>query len=62
MSKIDKLRKKHKQEIFELQEHCKHKEINDWIDHGWAPGHIDGRVKICNECGKSMESESYIPS
>jgi len=60
MSEIEKLFKKHKREIADLQANCPHKEISDWLDHCWAPGHIDGRVKVCKRCGKTLESESCI--
>lgn len=59
MSKIEKLLKKHKQEIFKLRENCLHKKISNWIDSYWAPGHVSGRVKVCEECGEVLESKSY---
>jgi len=59
METIDQMRKRHEKEIEQLQANCKHKKISDWMLFMWAPGHFGRRVKICEECGKYMESEEF---
>ena len=54
---IKELREKHKKEIEEFQNKCKHPEISSWIDEWWAPGHSSGRqVKLCNICEKIIKT------
>jgi hypothetical protein len=57
MTKIEKLLKKHKQEIIELRDICNHpkEKITDWIMVELAPGHICGETRICRECGLTIE-------
>jgi len=61
MSKIEDLLAKHKKEIEDLQEECKHEKISDWMDEWWAPGHSTFRqVKVCEECNKIVETRDMI--
>jgi len=55
---IDRMRVRHKKEIENLQSKCKHKKVSDWIPNMWAPGHIDGEVKICENCNKIIERKN----
>ena len=59
------LRAKFEADLKQLQDTCKHKEISDWMEYHWAPGHCSGKVKICKKCEKTIEStvpkaEDYI--
>lgn len=45
---------RHKREIKKLQDNCMHQTISDWMPHYYAPGHSDGCVKICLDCGKIL--------
>jgi hypothetical protein len=51
---IDQMRERHKQEIQELRDNCKHESISDCMPYQWAVGHISHCVKICNNCGEEM--------
>ena len=60
MSEAQKIRDKYEKlmsdEISGLQRRCPHKEISDWTDEWWAPGHPTGRrIKYCLRCDKIME-------
>jgi hypothetical protein len=56
MTKIEELRAKHKKEIEELQDNCKHESVSGWMLECWAPGHFTGgSVKSCLECGKIIK-------
>ena len=57
MSNIELMRKRHEQEIKELQDNCTHTELSPWLDYSWAPGHFSGRVKVCENCGKIIERD-----
>lgn len=53
---IDQMRDRHKKEIEDLQDNCKHEKISGWMEEMWAPGHFSGtRVKVCEVCGKVVE-------
>lgn len=54
---IKQMRVRHEKEIARLQDFCSHAKVSAWMDYMWAPGHFDGRVKVCNECGKIMERD-----
>lgn len=56
MSSIEKMRARHKMEITALQENCPHKDISGWMPYHWAPGHYAYDVKVCEDCGKTVES------
>jgi len=58
MENIDQMRKRHEGEIVQLQKNCKHKEISDWLDYAWAPGHFGGKVRVCENCGEIIEQQS----
>ena len=64
MSEAKKLRDKFEKELSELQDSCEHPS-STWMDWAWAPGHIWGRVRVCDRCEKVLEritpkiSESY---
>jgi len=59
MSELLKLQDKHRQEIKELQENCKHEGETGWLQYFWAPGHWNGSyVKQCLKCGKTFEYKS----
>ena len=60
MENIDKMRARHKKEIDELQMLCPHKEISDWMEYMWAPGHVGGQVRICKFCGKTIERKDLF--
>ena len=61
MSELQKLQEKHMAEIKTLQNSCSHDERSEWIDHWWAPRHSSGYyVKLCNQCGKTLEQKSHI--
>lgn len=47
--------RRHKEEFAKLRESCPHKEIGDWWDYYWAPGHLRGQCRPCTFCGKIME-------
>ena len=47
---------RHKKEIEELQAQCPHTVISDWMPYEFAPGHIWSSVKVCEFCGKTMET------
>jgi len=53
MKTAKELRRKFDRDMEELQESCEHKELSDWLDYMWAPGHYSlYRVKECKICGK----------
>ncbi len=52
---IKEMRIRHKQEIEDLQNNCKHTDISDWRRYEWAPGHSSGEVKVCKVCGVIRE-------
>ena len=54
---MEQMRERHEKEIRELQDNCKHEELSDWMNFMWAPGHFDGKVKICNFCEKVIEHD-----
>lgn len=55
------MRKRHKQEIEDLQNNCKHTNISGWMGEYWAPGHGTGKeVTICKHCGKIIETKKAI--
>lgn len=58
MSKIDDMRKRHKKEIQALQNNCQHDEVSGWLLNMWAPGHIDGEVIVCKDCGKVIKKRN----
>ena len=59
MENINEMRKRHNEEIEELQKNCKHEVISDWIEQQFAPGHSTGNyVKICNFCGKIVKDKN----
>jgi hypothetical protein len=60
LSEAQKIRDKNEKvmlsEIAELQGTCPHREISDWAEEWWAPGHATGhRIKYCLRCDKIME-------
>lgn len=55
---IDDMRARHKQEIEELQDNCKHVVVSGWLPYHWAPGHFSHDVKTCRGCGKIVESNN----
>ena len=58
------MREDFKARLVTLQMNCPH-ESSTWMDNAWAPGHIWGRVRVCDNCEKILEritpkiSESY---
>jgi hypothetical protein len=52
---VKELRERHRQEIEDFRDTCRHLVISDWLQYMWAPGHYDGHVKVCDRCGKIME-------
>ena len=61
MFTISQIREKHKKEIEDFQNNCKHEEISDWMQYYWAVGHSLGEVKVCNVCEKIIESRGTLP-
>ena len=57
MEDIKQMKNRHKMEIEELQENCKHEKISEWVDFMWAPGHYGGQVKVCKFCGKIIKEQ-----
>lgn len=58
MENIEDMRIRHKEEIEALQSKCKHKDLSDWMNEYFAPGHSSGRiVKICNFCGQTVKTK-----
>ena len=54
MSKAKQLREKFDLELKHLQENCPH--IKSIITaYLWAPGHSNGKIKVCLECEKILE-------
>ncbi len=51
---IEKMRKRHEQEIEKLQTNCKHKTISKCMPFAWAPAHISHCVKVCEFCGEEL--------
>ena len=54
MKTYEELNKEFKGKVAWLQKKCLH-EKTEWYDFYWAPGHGDGRVKMCKVCGKTLE-------
>lgn len=54
MEDIRQMEKRHKKEVEELMNNCKHIEISDCMPFAWAPGHISHCVKVCKFCSKTM--------
>lgn len=52
---IDQMRERHKKDIENLQNNCKHTDISGWMDYMWAPGHFGLPVKVCKFCGKIIK-------
>ena len=51
---IKQMQKRHKNEIQELQDNCKHEIISKCMPFMWAVGHMSHCVKICKNCGKEL--------
>jgi hypothetical protein len=62
MENFKEMAERHKREIQELQDSCKHEKISDWGDYYWAVGHAANcQVKVCEFCGKVVKfSESRL--
>ena len=69
MKTAKELKYKFDRDMEKLQASCSHKEVSDWIDVMWSPGHYtDYRIKECLICGKVLFkmktcqgcSETYI--
>lgn len=50
------LREKFNADLAKLQEECEHPGAN-WMDNAWAPGHIWGRVLVCDVCEKILDRQ-----
>ena len=59
MENIEQMRKRHETEIKALEKGCHHTRLSKWMDYAWAPGHFAGRVKVCENCGKIIESDTH---
>lgn len=59
MGDIDKMRKRHEKEVKMLQKVCTHNKT-EWLKYRWAPGHSDGEVKVCKNCGKQLDRRNSI--
>jgi hypothetical protein len=62
MESEKQLRKRHERELSNLRKACNHKNISDWMNYYWAPGHILGKCKTCKFCGKIIEKTWQDPS
>lgn len=60
MENIEQMRKRHEGEIEALQEGCPHRKLSKWMDFMYAPGHFNGQVKVCNECGKTIQRRGMM--
>jgi len=59
MNKAQILRKKHEEEIKQLQDSCIHSK-SSWMEEHWAIGHSTGNsVKVCSNCEKILAREPY---
>jgi len=56
---IETLRSRHAKEIQVFQSNCNHEDISDWIPCMWAPGHYGSDVRVCNVCGKTIETKEF---
>ena len=54
---IEQMRERHTREIKALEDNCSHKKLSKWMDCMWAPGHFGGRVKVCDNCGKTIKQD-----
>jgi hypothetical protein len=54
---IEQMKERHRKEIEELENNCKHEKISEWVMSLWAPGHIGPNIKYCEFCGKVMETQ-----
>ena len=52
---IMQMRDRHEKEINLLQNNCPHP-VSRWRQNMWAPAHYDGEVRVCQQCGKIMET------
>jgi hypothetical protein len=58
MENIKEMTERHKREIQELQDSCKHEKVSGWLDFYWAPMHSSGtQVKQCEFCGKVVQKK-----
>ncbi len=58
MENIKEMTERHKREIQELQDSCKHEKVSGWLDYYWAPVHSSGfQVKQCEFCGKVVQKK-----
>ncbi len=57
MENIKQMRERHEAEIKTLEDSCPHTKLSKWLDWAWAPGHFNGRVKVCENCGKVIERD-----
>ena len=56
---IEQMRKRHEQEISELQKSCKHLKSKR-MPFMWAPGHFGADVEVCNFCGKILKTYGAV--
>ena len=58
---IVEMRRRHKQEVEQLQKLCTHKDTRR-SRYAWAPGHFGNDVEICKHCGKVVKQyDSFTP-
>ncbi len=53
---IEHMRRRHEGEITRLQDFCKHKKVSQCMPFEWVPAHVSHCVKICEFCGKELET------
>lgn len=61
MENINEMRKRHENEIKELQNLCPHHKLSGWVTEYWAITHGTGNlIKVCEFCGKVVERKGMI--
>ena len=58
---IKQMRERHKAEIKNLEDNCKHVE-SEWMPYMWAPGHYGSDARVCDYCGKILERKPICDS
>jgi len=53
MKTYNELKEEFDKNVEDLQNKCKHEDVNDWIVEWWAVAHATGwQIKVCNICNK----------
>ena len=58
MNAAEKLYQQYQWDLKQLQDTCPHKQLTDWVEEWWAPGHSTGRrVRACANCNLVLLAE-----